>query len=141
LVPGFAGAINLIIFSPIVTAFNFAGIEVLTHLSPLMFVILVLNGALSVIADFFLSETVIMTSPLLANIGLSLTIPVSLVLDILLDHKHFGVEYIIGSLLVISGFAFVNLDFRKEHQLELEPETKEVEHFESDYASTGQLAQ
>jgi drug/metabolite transporter (DMT)-like permease len=103
----------------VVVALHFTGMEDLSRITANLFFMLILNGALSISADFFLSNAVVMTSPLLANIGLSLTVPIALICDLVINHKHFGVEYIIGSLLVLSGFVFVNLDFRHEHEEDL----------------------
>jgi solute carrier family 35 protein F5 len=110
---------NLVLFSPIVAILHFLKIEDLTMLIPFQISMLYVNGALSVGADYFLANTVVLTSPLIGNIGLSLTIPFSIVLDVVINHKHFGLEYVLGTTLVLSGFLFVNIDFRREHKEEL----------------------
>ena len=70
--------------------------------------LLVLNG----VAGTFLSQllwarSVLMTSPLVATCGLSLTIPVAMVADHLLWGKSFGMVYVAGSLCVVGGFVLV----------------------------------
>jgi solute carrier family 35 protein F5 len=70
--------------------------------------LLVLNG----LAGTFLSQilwarSVLLTSPLIATCGLSLTIPVAMLADVFLRDRHFGAVYLAGSGCVTVGFAMV----------------------------------
>lgn len=55
------------------------------------------------------AKGVLMTSPLVATLGLSLTIPLSMVADAVWYHQHFSVQYIFGCLLVAIGFIVSNM--------------------------------
>lgn len=54
--------------------------------------------------------SVLLLSPVIATVGLSLTIPIAILSDILYKHTIFSGIYILGSLLVILGFIIVNID-------------------------------
>ena len=63
-------------------------------------------------AGTFLSQllwarSVLLTSPLVATCGLSLTIPVAMVADLVLRSQAFGIVYLIGSGCVVVGFVLV----------------------------------
>ena len=63
-------------------------------------------------AGTFLSQllwarSVLLTSPLVATCGLSLTLPVAMVADLLLRGQSFGAVYLIGSCCVVGGFVLV----------------------------------
>jgi len=63
-------------------------------------------------AGTFLSQllwarSVLLTSPLVATCGLSLTIPVAMVADLVLRGQAFGAVYLAGSICVVGGFVLV----------------------------------
>ena len=59
--------------------------------SQLVFYVLVLNMALCVV----------WTNPLVATLGMSLTIPVAMVADLLIHGRHYSAVYVLGSVQVI----------------------------------------
>lgn len=68
------------------------------------------NGmADTVIADYFWARAVLLTSPTVATIGMSITIPIALVTDYLVDHIVPTGISVFGALLVVVGFVLVNL--------------------------------
>lgn len=68
------------------------------------------NGmADTVIADYFWARAVLLTSPTVATIGMSITIPIALVTDYFVDHLVPGGVSVVGALLVVVGFVLVNL--------------------------------
>jgi drug/metabolite transporter (DMT)-like permease len=101
---------------------------------------LVLNGILSVLSDYLWARSILITSPLVATIGakrhsedylscslhslldpccrisitfpgLTLTVPLAMVFDFLFNGVEFTWFYLGGSVLVLLGFAFVNMSF------------------------------
>jgi solute carrier family 35 protein F5 len=63
-------------------------------------------------AGTFLSQllwarSVLLTSPLIATCGLSLTIPVAMIADFMLRNQSFGAVYLAGSTCVVGGFVLV----------------------------------
>lgn len=56
----------------------------------------------------------LMTSPLVVTLGISLTIPLALIGDICFKGFVPGLKYTIGAILVIIGFLAVNTNAMKE---------------------------
>lgn len=50
----------------------------------------------------------LLTSPLVTTVGLSMTIPLSLIGQMVLDHQYATVTYWIGAVIVVLSFLFVN---------------------------------
>jgi hypothetical protein len=69
-----------------------------------------LNGfADTVLADYFWARAVILTSPTVATIGMSVTIPIAILTDYIIKGASTTWISILGALLVVIGFGLVNL--------------------------------
>lgn len=109
LIFGCIGLINLLTLWPLFFVFNMTGIEQFVLPSITIFSALLLNGIFgTVISDYLWARSVLLTSPLIASLGLSLTIPLAMFVDVLFNSYQLSVIYLIGSILVISGFILVN---------------------------------
>ncbi|XP_022135522.1 solute carrier family 35 member F5-like [Momordica charantia] len=63
----------------------------------------------SFLSDYFWALAVVWTSPLVAALGVSLTIPVAMLEDMVIHGRQYSAVYIIGSAQVFSGFVIANL--------------------------------
>ncbi|KAI3422808.1 EamA domain-containing protein [Psidium guajava] len=63
----------------------------------------------SFLSDYFWALGVVWTTPLVASLGASLTIPFAMVEDILIHGRRFSLIYILGSVQVFLGFVLANL--------------------------------
>lgn len=63
----------------------------------------------SVISDYFWALTVVWTTPLVATLGLSLTIPLAMLADMVMHGRVYSFVYIVGSIQVFGGFLIANL--------------------------------
>ncbi|KAL7259709.1 hypothetical protein ACSBR1_005564 [Camellia fascicularis] len=63
----------------------------------------------NVLSDYFWALGVIWTTPLVAAIGESLSIPLAMVADIAIHHQHYSLIYILGAAQVFLGFVIANL--------------------------------
>jgi len=93
-------------FAPLFPLLHFTGVEQFElPQSRSAVAALLLNAFLStVLPDMLLAQAVVMTSPLLATLGLSLMIPLSVIADYARGLAHVSPGFYAGTLLVFVGF-------------------------------------
>jgi drug/metabolite transporter (DMT)-like permease len=70
----------------------------------------VLNGfADNVFSDYLWARAVVLTSPTVATIGMSITIPLAMISDFLINDKSPSGVSFFGAFLVVVGFFLVNI--------------------------------
>ena len=69
----------------------------------------------------------VLTSPLIVTVGLSLTIPVSLVGEMIIQGKFEGLVYWLGAIIVVSSFVFVDQEEMKDEPAQSMPVFDEEE--------------
>lgn len=68
------------------------------------------NGIVgSVLSDYFWALCVVWTTPLVATLGMSLTIPLAMVADMVIHGRHYSAIYVLGSVQVFAGFVIANI--------------------------------
>lgn len=68
----------------------------------------------SLVSDICWAYSMILTSPLIVTVGLSMTIPVSLVCQIIINHQSASFLYWVGAFIVLVSFVFINYETKKE---------------------------
>eukprot|EP01104_Vermistella_antarctica_P016023 TRINITY_DN537_c0_g2_i1.p1 TRINITY_DN537_c0_g2~~TRINITY_DN537_c0_g2_i1.p1 ORF type:complete len:553 (-),score=129.02 TRINITY_DN537_c0_g2_i1:181-1839(-) len=108
---GLVGLTNLLLLWPFGIFLHITGIEVF-HLPPgPVCISLLINGLIgTVVSDYLWMMSVLFMSPLIGTLGLLLTIPISIVADLILGNLTVNIWYIAGSALICCGFLAVNLD-------------------------------
>lgn len=71
----------------------------------------------SVLSDYFWAMSVVWTNPLVATLGMSLTIPLAMLADMVVHGRHYSFIYILGSAQVFAGFVIANLTERFSKKL------------------------
>eukprot|EP00658_Telonema_sp_P-2_P025943 TRINITY_DN20466_c0_g1_i1.p1 TRINITY_DN20466_c0_g1~~TRINITY_DN20466_c0_g1_i1.p1 ORF type:complete len:206 (+),score=29.65 TRINITY_DN20466_c0_g1_i1:191-808(+) len=108
---GFVGVWNMVLMWPGLMIIDATGIEPF-ELPPTWFVLgaLAINAAVGTnLSDVLWAKSVVLTSPLVATLGLSMTIPVALVYDLVIKGEPFSGMYLGGAGLVVLGFVVSNL--------------------------------
>lgn len=107
---GLIGALNAAIFFPVVVVLHLTGVESLSALSAATLGMIVLKGlADNVVSDLLWAYAVVLTTPTVATLGVSLTIPGAIILDTLLGNPPQSSMLYVGAVLVIAGFVSVNM--------------------------------
>ncbi|KAK9316080.1 hypothetical protein V1524DRAFT_427317 [Lipomyces starkeyi] len=115
---GFVGIWNTIILWPVLLILHITGAERLEMPpTPYVWLILFLNCLATLGSDYLWIVTILLTSPLVVTMGLSGTIPLAVIGDILFNHVHVSLWYIVGAVLVGSAFFVINRDEEKEHHI------------------------
>ncbi|XP_006346991.1 uncharacterized transporter C405.03c-like [Solanum tuberosum] len=72
--------------------------------------IVLLNGFIgSFLCDYLWALSVVWTTPLVATLGMSLTIPLAMIADMLVHGRRYSAVYILGCIQVFAGFVIANL--------------------------------
>ncbi|KAF1921569.1 hypothetical protein BDU57DRAFT_510449 [Ampelomyces quisqualis] len=114
---GLVGLWNTFLLWPGFFVLHFTGVEDF-ELPPTkrILVIVLVNSASSLVSDFCWAYSMLLTSPLIVTVGLSLTIPLSLVGQIVLDAQYASLWYWAGAVIVVMSFIFINHEDRKDEE-------------------------
>ncbi len=107
---GFVGLLNALLFWPLGLVLHATGVEPFGWPSGPALGVLFANGLVgTVLSDYLWVLAVLLVSPVVATVGLSLTIPLAMLADSLLNPaERFNALYVVGAALTLLGFVFVN---------------------------------
>ncbi|KAJ1833593.1 hypothetical protein LPJ63_002637 [Coemansia sp. RSA 2711] len=108
---GAVGLANTLLLWPGFILLHFTGIETfqLPHSGSMWAMILVNAFVGTFLSDYLWLLSMLMTSPLVVTLGLSLTIPLSMAGDIIFKGLAVSLPYYVGAALVLAGFIGANL--------------------------------
>eukprot|EP00871_Galdieria_phlegrea_P002253 jgi/Galph1/3028/GphlegSOOS_G1656.1 len=116
---GWMGLFMLIGLIPLLFVWDGFQWETFDRPSFTSFLWLVINALIgTVLSDYLWAIAVVFTSPVLATMALSLTIPLSTCFDALGNQTQFSFLYMVGALCVFSGFIGLALENRKDEQVQ-----------------------
>ncbi|KAI9905202.1 hypothetical protein PsorP6_013967 [Peronosclerospora sorghi] len=119
---GFIGVINMVCLFPFVVIFHYSSIESLGDLSLEILLLIGVKGLFdNVLSDYLWARAVLLTSPTVATVGLSLTVPLAIVADFWFHGVLPTNVTLLASALVISGFVLINVG-TKQNQHEYHPQ-------------------
>ncbi|KAF9113275.1 hypothetical protein BGX27_001920, partial [Mortierella sp. AM989] len=107
---GFVGLFNLVLLWPMFGVLHWTGVEPFELPSDTKVIWMIIVNAIigTFVSDYLWLLSMLMTSPLVVTLGLSLTIPLALLGDVVGYGRVLGVAYWIGAGLVLAGFFGVN---------------------------------
>ncbi|OAP63092.1 hypothetical protein AYL99_02319 [Fonsecaea erecta] len=112
---GLVGTCNLILLFPLFPILHFTGLEPFSFPpTRRIWTILLINSCASFCSDLCWAYAMVLTSPLLVTVGLSLTIPLSLVGEMVLQGHYEGWVYWVGACIVVGSFLFIDQQEKNE---------------------------
>lgn len=113
---GSLGLLNLLCLAPVALALHLSHTEDLSTLTPRIAALLVTKGLSdNVLSDYCWAQAVLLTSPSVATVGLSLTIPLAIMSQLVLPSRWLVDATpptpfsMLGALFVLAGFVAINL--------------------------------
>jgi len=117
---GFVGLFNIILLLPLFPVLHLSGIESFNWPpNAHIWMILLLNSVSSLVSDICWAYAMVFTSPLVVTVGLSLTIPLSLVGEMIIQGRFESWIYWVGAMVVVGSFVFVEREEKHEEVEEL----------------------
>jgi solute carrier family 35 protein F5 len=106
---GFVGFFNTICLWPFIIVLHYTGLEIFS-LPPTREVttVLIANSITSLLSDVTWAYAMLLISPLVVTVGLSLTIPLAIVGQIILKGQKSSFIYWVGASIVVLSFVFIN---------------------------------
>ena len=140
---GFVGLINTFILWPGIILLHFVGLEPfeLPPTPSITYIILVsrtsslpfsstdqckINSVVSIFADLCWGYAVVLTSPLVVTVGLSMSIPLALFGQMIINGSSSSVAYWIGALLVFAAFGLINHESKQSEEIPAASNTQET---------------
>ncbi|KAJ9475605.1 putative vacuolar membrane protein [Pseudozyma hubeiensis] len=111
---GIVGTINIVCLWPILPILHYTRIEPFSlPPTPSIWAGIVVNMCITFISDFIYLLAMLKSSPLITTLGLSLTIPLAVVIDALKGSHTGGAVSVMGSGAVLCSFGFIGWDDRR----------------------------
>ncbi|KAI1753477.1 hypothetical protein F4782DRAFT_496477 [Xylaria castorea] len=106
---GLVGTFNLLFLWPLFPILHYTGIEPF-ELPPnsKIWAIILLNSLSSFISDLSWAYAMLLTTPLVVTVGLSLNIPLSLIGEMIQYNQYSSFVYWVGAAIVVISFLFIN---------------------------------
>ena len=107
---GTVGLISAVILLPLFPILHFSGIETFSWPAAKDWKYLILTAILgTVVSDLLWLWSTLLTSSLIATIGLGLTSPASIIVDIMVNHQTFSIAFFVGTVLIVISFVVLNI--------------------------------
>ena len=130
---GFVGLFNDFAILPLFFIFDATGLEIFEWPNKETVALLSLNALVgTVVSDYCWARSVVLLGPLITSLGITLTFPISALVDVFLNGKSFGWLYLAGSLCIFLGFfGIAAIEYREDKKKKA---LKDAEHL---WASNG----
>lgn len=116
---GFMGVVTIVLLWPGMAVLHWTRLEPFSWPQDAkVWTVVVTNAVASLVADIAWAYALLFITPLVVTVGLSLTIPLSLVGQMIINAQYASFVYWVGSLIVLSSFVFINYESKpvQEHR-------------------------
>ena len=107
---GTVGAMSALFLLPLFPILHYSGLETFEWPDVTDWKYLVITTLLgTVISDMLWLWSTLLTTSLIATLGLGLTTPTSLIVDIMVNGQTFSVQFFVGAVLILVSFVVLNV--------------------------------
>jgi len=118
---GILGISVLVMFFPMFFILDACGIEEFEFPEPKLLFYLLINGICgTVLSNYTWARSVVLLSPLIAELGIGITIPLGLIANYFLEKKGYNPYYLLGSAYIMAGFVIATLHDYYDEKVEEE---------------------
>ncbi|OQR87530.1 Drug/Metabolite Transporter (DMT) Superfamily [Achlya hypogyna] len=111
---GLLGVLNFVCLLPLVLLLHYSQLESLSALSGEILGLLTVKGLFdNVLSDYLWALAMLFTTPTVATIGLSLTVPFAIVSDFVFHSMSPTLVTVLASAFVVAGFVLINVSSEK----------------------------
>lgn len=117
---GLVGFFNVVFLWPGFLVLHFTGVETF-ELPPTgkIWTIVLLNSAFSFISDYCWAYAMLLTTPLVVSVGLTMTIPLSLIGQMVISAQYSSALYWVGAIIVLLSFLVINHESKEEDDVSM----------------------
>lgn len=110
---GYVGFATMIIMMPLIPVLHFTKFEVFELPENHNVYPMLIGNALvgTVLSQYLWARAMLLTTPLICTLGLSLTIPLTIIGEVILGTARFSWNFILGALAIVFGFALANAGY------------------------------
>ncbi|WQF79905.1 hypothetical protein CDEST_04919 [Colletotrichum destructivum] len=120
---GLVGLFNLVFLWPVFFVLHFTGLEPFAFPpTAKIWAIVISNSLSSFVSDMSWAYAMLLTTPLVVTVGLSLTIPLSLIGEMIQYSQYSSWVYWVGAAVVLISFLFINNESHEDESGENAPE-------------------
>lgn len=134
---GFVGLFNIILLWPVLLVLDRTGVEPFAWpANQYVWSVVLANAAISIVSDFCWALAMLMTTPLVVTAGLSATIPLAILGDMVINARYGSVHYYAGAVMMIVSIFVINRLENQAAALEDEAEARLHEEAQAQTAET-----
>ena len=112
---GFVGIFNLVVLWPAIILIHVLGLEPFElPTTRTIWLVVAANASITFVSDYLWVLAMLMTSPLVVTVGISMSIPLALLGDHLLYAHSGNFLFFLGAVFVFASFIAINLSFDSE---------------------------
>jgi solute carrier family 35 protein F5 len=110
---GYVGFATMLIMMPLIPVLHFSKFETFELPTNHNVYPMLIGNALigTVLSQYLWARAMLLTTPLISTLGLSLTIPLTIIGEVILGTARFSWNFILGAVAIVFGFALANAGY------------------------------
>lgn len=112
---GFVGVFNLLVLWPAIILLDATGLEPFSLPGDrTTWIVVIVNAMITFVSDYLWVLAMLMTSPLVVTVGISMSIPLALLGDHIIYDRRVDLLFFLGAALVFGSFIAINISYKTD---------------------------